>query len=124
MNVRNMMLRQQLTPQQILALEAQMHCYRKEPVVAFLLAFFLGIFGVLYYLHRNKARFGGGAGQAADPVCGMQVERSSAPARATYLGVTHLFCSDGCREKFERSPERFVTSGAAQRGAPRGGTHQ
>jgi uncharacterized membrane protein YraQ (UPF0718 family) len=31
---------------------------------------FLAIFGVLYHLHRNRARFGGGMGSANDPVCG------------------------------------------------------
>ena len=55
MNVQNMMLKQQLAPQQLLALEAQMHCYRKEPVAAFLLAFFLGIFGIHhFYLGRMR----------------------------------------------------------------------
>ncbi len=68
---------------------------------------FLVIFGGLYYLHRNKARFGGGLGYAIDPVCGMQVETASAPARTTRDGMTEHFCSDHCREKFERRPERF-----------------
>ena len=63
---------------------------------------FLAIFAVLYYLHRNKARFGGGVGYAIDPVCGMQVEIASAPARTTYGGRTQHFCSDRCCERFER----------------------
>jgi YHS domain-containing protein len=71
---------------------------------------FIAIVGILYYLHRNRARFGGGAGYAIDPVCGMQVETSSAPARATHNGVIQHFCSDRCREKFARKPERFVSA--------------
>jgi hypothetical protein len=65
---------------------------------------FLALFGVLYYLHRNRARFGGGAGYATDPVCGMQVETASAPARIAREGVSVYFCSDHCRERFERRP--------------------
>ncbi len=36
-------------------------------------------FGVLYWLYRNRRRFGGGSGYAKDPVCGMQVETQHAP---------------------------------------------
>ena len=39
-------------------------------------------FAVLYWLYRNRERFGGGAGYAKDPVCGMQVEIAHAPATA------------------------------------------
>ncbi len=80
---------------------------------------FLGGFAALYYLHRNRSRFGGGAGYALDPVCGMQVETASAPARALYDGHTIHFCSDRCREKFERSPTRFLKAGEST-DAPRG----
>ena len=33
----------------------------------------LAAFAGLYWLYRNRERFGGGAGYAHDPVCGMQV---------------------------------------------------
>ncbi len=62
---------------------------------------FLGLFGVLYWLHRNRARLGGGVGFAFDPVCGMQVRTANAPAQVTVGGHTHYFCSDHCRERFE-----------------------
>jgi YHS domain-containing protein len=41
-----------------------------------------------------------------DPVCGMGVEESS-PHRTEHKGTLYLFCSDGCRQKFERDPERW-----------------
>ncbi len=69
---------------------------------------FLGIFGGLYWLHRNRARLGGGARYAVDPVCGMQVEKDLAPARLSLGGRTHYFCSDHCRERFERDPDRYL----------------
>jgi len=41
-----------------------------------------------------------------DVVCGMQVDRDS-PIRATHLGRTFLFCSEGCRARFLETPEAF-----------------
>jgi hypothetical protein len=61
---------------------------------------FLAVFAVLYWLHRNQARFGGGQGYAIDPVCGMQVRTADAPARITHHGHQHFFCSDHCRDRF------------------------
>ena len=67
---------------------------------------FLGVLGVLYWLYRNRERLGGGQTQATDPVCGMQVEKASAPAHLVDRGVSVWFCSDRCREQYEREPER------------------
>jgi YHS domain-containing protein/uncharacterized membrane protein YraQ (UPF0718 family) len=78
----------------------------------FLNIIFLAIFGVLYWLHRNRARFGGGVGYAFDPVCGMQIRTANAPAHATVGHTTHYFCSDHCRERFEADPDRFVAATA------------
>jgi len=61
---------------------------------------FLVVFGIVLWLNQNRARFGGGAGYANDPVCGMQVEIAHAPARAVRDGHVYYFCSDGCREHF------------------------
>jgi YHS domain-containing protein len=61
----------------------------------------IAVFGLLLWLAHNRARFGGGSGYATDPVCGMQVELATAPARATHRGTTYHFCSDRCRERFE-----------------------
>jgi uncharacterized membrane protein YraQ (UPF0718 family)/YHS domain-containing protein len=63
-------------------------------------------FGYLYYLYRNRERYGGGAEYAKDPICGMQVHKADAPARTTHAGATYYFCCDGCMEKFERTLER------------------
>ena len=43
---------------------------------------FLALFGVLYWIYRNRERLGAGDRYARDPVCGMQVETAHAPARA------------------------------------------
>jgi putative ABC transport system ATP-binding protein len=46
---------------------------------------------------------------ALDPVCGMSVDRASAPAQTTYDGRVFFFCARGCREEFLEAPERFLT---------------
>ncbi len=69
---------------------------------------FLAVFGVLYWLHRNRQRLGGGAGYANDPVCGMQVAIAVAPARTTHEGTTFFFCSDRCHDRFMTNPAKFA----------------
>jgi uncharacterized protein len=64
---------------------------------------FLVLFGLLYWLYRNRDRLGGGDRYARDPVCGMHVEKAHAPASRDHLGVRHSFCSDRCAERFDES---------------------
>lgn len=45
---------------------------------------------------------------AVDPVCGMSVDRDSAPANATYAGQVFYFCANGCRDEFLAAPEKFL----------------
>lgn len=44
-----------------------------------------------------------------DPVCGMQIESSQAPAQSQFEGHTYSFCSVECKETFERNPKDYVT---------------
>ena len=67
----------------------------------FLNIIFLGIFGFLYWMYRNRERLGGGRGYAIDPVCGMQVEAARAPASTSHQGEQIMFCSDRCLHKFQ-----------------------
>lgn len=45
---------------------------------------------------------------AKDPVCKMDVEESKAAATATYQSRTYYFCAVGCKQAFEKDPERYV----------------
>jgi P-type Cu+ transporter len=45
---------------------------------------------------------------AIDPVCGMEVDPTTAKHRAEHAGTTYFFCSDSCRRKFEARPEDFL----------------
>ncbi len=61
---------------------------------------FIGLFGVLYWMYRNRERLGGGTGYAKDPVCGMQVEIAHAPASRRHGPERVYFCSDHCADLF------------------------
>jgi YHS domain-containing protein/uncharacterized membrane protein YraQ (UPF0718 family) len=81
---------------------------------------FLGGFAVLFWLHRNRERLGGGQGYAIDPICGMQVETAHAPAASQHDGHTVYFCSDRCRERFDADPARFASRAADHGGRGEG----
>jgi hypothetical protein len=68
---------------------------------------FLALFGMLYWVYRNRLRLGGGRGYALDPVCGMQVQTDHTPASTVHDGTVLHFCSDHCRQRFEADPARF-----------------
>jgi uncharacterized membrane protein YraQ (UPF0718 family) len=72
---------------------------------------FLVVFGVLFWLYRNRERLGGGTQYATDPVCGMQVEKSLAPAMTASGAGAIYFCSDRCRDRFVANPDRFIPPG-------------
>lgn len=44
-----------------------------------------------------------------DPICGMQVDSSTAAAEDVYIGVRYLFCSEECHRLFVRSAPRWIT---------------
>jgi uncharacterized membrane protein YraQ (UPF0718 family)/YHS domain-containing protein len=78
----------------------------------FLNIIFLAVAAYLYWLYRNRRRFGGGVGYANDPVCGMQVQTANAPAHLTHDGQPYWFCSDQCAEHFQMEPDRYATANA------------
>jgi len=47
-----------------------------------------------------------------DPVCGMDVEPTTAAGHTEHKGQTHHFCSAGCKKKFDLNPEQFVGKSA------------
>jgi uncharacterized membrane protein YraQ (UPF0718 family)/YHS domain-containing protein len=67
-------------------------------------------FAGIYWLYRNRERFGAGTGHAKDPVCGMQVQPAHAPATRSHDGTTYHFCSDHCARRFDADPARFATT--------------
>jgi YHS domain-containing protein len=45
---------------------------------------------------------------AKDPVCGMQVDEKTAPAKSEYKGRTYYFCNPACKATFDKNPERYA----------------
>ena len=43
-----------------------------------------------------------------DPVCGMDVDPTTARHRAEFEGKTYYFCAAGCRQKFLSHPEQYI----------------
>jgi Cu(I)/Ag(I) efflux system membrane fusion protein len=44
-----------------------------------------------------------------DPVCGMKIDPvKSGDRKAEYDGATYYFCSDGCKETFEKTPGKYI----------------
>jgi len=44
-----------------------------------------------------------------DVVCGMPVDEKSAHNSAEYKGKTYVFCTPGCKTKFEQTPETYAS---------------
>lgn len=45
---------------------------------------------------------------AIDPICGMDVKEEEAAATSTYKGKTYYFCAVGCKEVFDKDPEKYT----------------
>lgn len=63
--------------------------------------------------------FGGKSTKPRDPVCGMEVEPSSAAGTSDYDGSTYYFCSKSCKTQFDQEPAKYL----AQAGTGTAGHH-
>ena len=43
-----------------------------------------------------------------DPVCGMTVNKKTAPASYEYQGKTYYFCSKACKDNFTKDPQKYI----------------
>src|SRR4030042_1943689 len=43
-----------------------------------------------------------------DPVCKMTIEEKDAVGTSTYKGITYYFCTESCKENFDKDPEAFL----------------
>ena len=50
---------------------------------------------------------------AIDPVCGMEVEISTARFTSEHDGRRFYFCCAGCRRSFEKEPEKYLAADRA-----------
>ncbi len=59
-----------------------------------------------------RAQLGSSKGDqpmAVDPVCKMTVEPAKAAAQSTYRGQTYYFCAAGCKQQFDKEPEKYLS---------------
>jgi Cu+-exporting ATPase len=47
-----------------------------------------------------------------DPVCGMEIDPTTAFATREHMGQTFYFCSQSCADQFDRDPHRYLTTSA------------
>jgi Cu+-exporting ATPase len=43
-----------------------------------------------------------------DPVCGMDIDPTTAAGTSDYKGQTYYFCSLGCKKAFDKEPEKYL----------------
>jgi xanthine dehydrogenase accessory factor len=48
--------------------------------------------------------------EARDPICGMTVNVSAARYQSEYEGVSFYFCCAGCKQSFDKQPERYTAA--------------
>jgi Cu+-exporting ATPase len=49
-----------------------------------------------------------------DPVCGMEVDEKDAAATSSYKGKTYYFCAQNCKERFDKSPGKYLNGAREQ----------
>jgi Cu+-exporting ATPase len=47
-----------------------------------------------------------------DPVCGMKVHEKNSQYESRYAGKKYHFCSQECKDKFDRQPGQYAMSAA------------
>ena len=53
---------------------------------------------------------------AKDPVCGMDVDEKTAAGQSEYKGTTYYFCSPGCKQAFDKEPEKYLSGESGHAG--------
>lgn len=60
--------------------------------------------------HDHTHHHGGADTVTRDPVCGMTVDPDAGKPTAEHDGHTYHFCHDGCRDKFQADPDKYLTA--------------
>ncbi|MBI4009214.1 YHS domain-containing protein [Candidatus Roizmanbacteria bacterium] len=47
-------------------------------------------------------------GKVKDLVCGMMVDPKTAAYKTTYQNKQYFFCSEHCKNQFDKSPQEYV----------------
>jgi YHS domain-containing protein len=53
---------------------------------------------------------------AVDPVCKMTIDPPKAAAQSSYKGQTYYFCAVGCKQTFDREPDKYLAGAKSETG--------
>ena len=53
---------------------------------------------------------------AKDLVCGMEVDEKTAAGKSEYKGTTYYFCAPGCKQAFDKDPQKYIGEGSKHTG--------
>ncbi|MSQ32819.1 MAG: YHS domain-containing protein [Dehalococcoidia bacterium] len=48
--------------------------------------------------------------KVVDPVCKMEVYPSQAAGKSEYKGASYYFCAAGCKQSFDKEPQKYVAA--------------
>lgn len=68
-----------------------------------------GILGMTLNCPNLKKEVRKMAEKVKDLICGMEFDEDTASGTLEYNDKIYYFCSLGCKEKFAREPEKYVT---------------
>ncbi len=51
---------------------------------------------------------------ARDPVCNMEVDKTTAEWKSEYMGETYYFCCPGCKNSFDENPGKYLARDSEQ----------
>jgi YHS domain-containing protein len=52
-----------------------------------------------------------------DPVCGMDVDEKTTRLKPEYQGHTYFFCSAGCKQSFDKDPQKYLGQAHEEHGS-------
>jgi len=50
-----------------------------------------------------------------DPICGMEVDPNLSDLVSTHKGQLYYFCAEGCRQAFEKNPQKYLKGNSPKR---------
>jgi xanthine dehydrogenase accessory factor len=83
-----------------------------EEIAVSILAEIIQVRGAKPVTPKLKAEFQALMQEVKDPICGMSVEASSAKYKSEFQGNVFYFCCAGCKDKFEKQPEKYALATA------------
>jgi xanthine dehydrogenase accessory factor len=88
------------------------HAASPEEIAVSILAEIIQVKGAKPVTPKLKAEFPALTQEVKDPICGMSVEASTAKYKSEFQGNVFYFCCAGCKDKFEKQPEKYALATA------------